>query len=614
MPYHVPFIDQDISDANRVTAAWLNGVNDLVYGNGNAAAGAALLQYIAGMTGAATRTAQNKMREMVTVTDVKDSGVVTTADIQKALDFVSSGGGLVRIPNGVDVLIDGDLSVPANCALSADKAPLGSITPADMAAFRPRVYVASSATIELNNASALTNLMLLRQGLTFNITSAQVAAQFLGTAITLNDSTTDICIENCAVLGFAKGISGVGTNIARVRLSRLNMDNIAGIDLGIALDSNYIQEIHCWPFVTVNSTPEAGDAQLKRSGAALQIVGTNDWAHLTNVFSFGYFRGMRLGTTGQTVLVGCGNDYPALSASDGSIGLLIDGASTEIVSVAQQCAGVDNGVYANMTGSNARLTLVAPSLWENFSNAVVNERGIVDIIHPKLRKTGGTGTGVATVATSTSTHLSGGFVNGFAAGGSNASSSTKLYVNGTDFTGCTTPIVNPYKPSAASATTLVVDGISSVIEVTGTTTMQSISPASPYAGKTLTLYFTAALTVLGTVGNISLGGNYVTEAGSTLTLYCDGTSFFRLDPEFLNSGVVTDTTDGSGDVTVTHGLGVAPEQIYIQLSGASSVAVWQPHSVSTTIFKVRFWSIPSGPGAPLTGTSVTFSWQARVAL
>jgi hypothetical protein len=32
MPYHVPFIDNDVSSGNRVMAAWLNGVNNHTYG------------------------------------------------------------------------------------------------------------------------------------------------------------------------------------------------------------------------------------------------------------------------------------------------------------------------------------------------------------------------------------------------------------------------------------------------------------------------------------------------------------------------------------------------------------------------------------------------------
>lgn len=76
--------------------------------------------------------------------------------------------------------------------------------------------------------------------------------------------------------------------------------------------------------------------------------------------------------------------------------------------------------------------------------------------------------------------------------------------------------------------------------------------------------------------------------------------------------VTTDTTDGSGDITITHGMAATPTYVRAQLQGAASIAVWQPHTIGATTFKVRFWSIPAGPGAPLTGTSVTINWEASI--
>jgi len=57
------FIDGDLSQSNRIVAAWLNDVNNLRYGAGNSARGAALLQFIASGGSAATRTAQAKLQD-----------------------------------------------------------------------------------------------------------------------------------------------------------------------------------------------------------------------------------------------------------------------------------------------------------------------------------------------------------------------------------------------------------------------------------------------------------------------------------------------------------------------------------------------------------------------
>jgi hypothetical protein len=52
-----------------VEAAWLNDLNNLRYGAGNAARGAALLQFIGAGTGASTTDVQTKLRELPSVTE-----------------------------------------------------------------------------------------------------------------------------------------------------------------------------------------------------------------------------------------------------------------------------------------------------------------------------------------------------------------------------------------------------------------------------------------------------------------------------------------------------------------------------------------------------------------
>lgn len=63
------FIDGDLSQSNRIVAAWLNDVNNLRYGSGNTARGAALLQFIGAGTGASTTDVQTKLRELPSVTE-----------------------------------------------------------------------------------------------------------------------------------------------------------------------------------------------------------------------------------------------------------------------------------------------------------------------------------------------------------------------------------------------------------------------------------------------------------------------------------------------------------------------------------------------------------------
>lgn len=63
------FIDGDLSQSNRIVAAWLNDVNNLRYGAGSAARGSALLEFTASGTGAVARTTQSKLSDIVADSD-----------------------------------------------------------------------------------------------------------------------------------------------------------------------------------------------------------------------------------------------------------------------------------------------------------------------------------------------------------------------------------------------------------------------------------------------------------------------------------------------------------------------------------------------------------------
>ena len=76
------FIDGDLSQANRIVAAWLNDVNNLRYGASSSARGAALLQFMGSGAGASVRTAQGKLQDpgMVAPFDYGAVGDGTTDD------------------------------------------------------------------------------------------------------------------------------------------------------------------------------------------------------------------------------------------------------------------------------------------------------------------------------------------------------------------------------------------------------------------------------------------------------------------------------------------------------------------------------------------------------
>jgi hypothetical protein len=55
-------------------------------------------------------------------------------------------------------------------------------------------------------------------------------------------------------------------------------------------------------------------------------------------------------------------------------------------------------------------------------------------------------------------------------------------------------------------------------------------------------------------------------------------------------GTISGTTDASGDLTVTHGMDVTPIVVVSSKNGAVTTGECQPHTFTSTTFKIRFWT------------------------
>lgn len=456
----------------------------------------------------------------------------TDNDAGALLDALSladaSGGGSVLIPSGRTCYINSTVVVPANCAvIGSRRGPVGHINPSAIMGFRPRVVLGPAGKLVLNNSSGLIGLTIMRHDLAWYGASSTLS-DWTGTAVEIADLTTDSIVEDCTILGFAYGIRSAlaATNVSRVRLARLNMDNINCVLLENSYDVTYLDQIHCWPFVTVASEPESNNVHIKRSGAGIRLLGSHDWTKVTDCFTFGYAYGMYASGADSVTFLSCGNDHPA-AAPDGSFGFLIDGDSFECRIIGGQVAGKTNGIYLNSSSVNGSLIVSATNVWESKGNAVVNERGRLVMDGFSLRNTDGAGTGVAARDTSTETRIANGEITGFSVGISAESSSVRVFHHNVDFSGTTTGVVNPFKPTIASAATIAPDGECIFYEVTGTTNITSIGNAAAYAGRMLALKFTGTLTVTDG-GNLKLGGDFSATADDVLTLLSDGTNWYQV--------------------------------------------------------------------------------------
>ena len=72
-------------------------------------------------------------------------------------------------------------------------------------------------------------------------------------------------------------------------------------------------------------------------------------------------------------------------------------------------------------------------------------------------------------------------------------------------------------------------------------------------------------------------------------------------------GAISTSTDGSGDVTVTHGMGTTPTAVLVTPTGTTAWIV-SVHTIGATTFKVRFFD---AAGAAVTSTAVTATWLGK---
>jgi hypothetical protein len=101
-----------------------------------------------------------------------------------------------------------------------------------------------------------------------------------------------------------------------------------------------------------------------------------------------------------------------------------------------------------------------------------------------------------------------------------------------------------------------------------------------------------------TSGNSTL--NWSAVAGNYKATHCIGIVT-------QNAGGASGTTDGSGDLTVTHGLVSTPTRVMVTVTG-TTYAHAQVHTIGSTTFKIRFFD---AAGVALATTSLTADWDAR---
>lgn len=96
---------------------------------------------------------------------------------------------------------------------------------------------------------------------------------------------------------------------------------------------------------------------------------------------------------------------------------------------------------------------------------------------------------------------------------------------------------------------------------------------------------------------------YVTNSGSG-PMFGAVANVYKAD---LGAGVLSGSTNGSGDFVVTHGLGAQPSAVFLQGIATGSLQ-YSVQSVTSTQFTVRVYD---AAGTPAASTSVNINWHAK---
>jgi hypothetical protein len=524
-------VDQmTVSNAGVVTAnSFVGNVTGAGTFSGNSSSATALA------TGSTTaRTLANRFSDVVNVKDfgaVGDGIVNDRPFIQNAIDSLGEAGGTVYIPNGMKCLIDlNGLIIKPNVSLVGPHKFVGSPKDNSSAPYNNLggaiILDAETAgvSIYMEGGSSLSGLLIYRKGMVFPV---QNASAFTGTAIIATDD--DVAVTHSMILGFNKAYFSVGQ--ARARIEYVYMDNVNGIEINQCYDIMNVSNCHAWPFATI--AWGAGNS-INRSGTAYKFT-VNDWGKLTNCFSYGYFRGVLIDTAASMTLLGCGFDNTPVPLFAGSVGIFIQGVCPDTRIIGCQCAAQDlAGIYLAV-GNPPQWTIIdSYNCWGGGTHGILIDNGNATI----------TGSGFRDIdyAVSTTNALSkiifdNNYCYNITSGIINSSVTNVSTLYGKNNVELTT-YINPISNTIVCDTVIPAASIcplpqyGNVFFVNGTSGFNELKYG--WAGRQVTLVFTAVLTVTATVSptptsnEMVLTGNFTTAIGNTLTLIHTGIVWYEV--------------------------------------------------------------------------------------
>ncbi len=519
-----------------------------------ASSGSSLIGHIASGTGAVARTAQSKMRDIVSAADYSGYDQTGASDCKAAIlaAAVAIGmGGVVYVPG--KALIDTALTVPAGVTLKgpyAQVASFGSNQDASTYNSMSALIVNPSVSIKLSSGAGIDGCFIYRKGMTF---PAPNTSAFAGTAI-IGDGTNfldgdDLNIKNSLIIGFAQAI--YTNQCQRVKCTDIYFDCTSGIRIRNSVDVSYVTRCHGWPFSTIKTYALAGgvnggnaaEVLLQRSGTAFLFDNVGDWTKVTDCFSYGYFRGVNVDSCNSMTLISVSSDNTPedptgfalpLLGHPGAIGFVITGTSFDTRLIACQSAAQGNAAYYINTSSGSPTRMYGCDAWSPIERCVLVDSGDLAVIGgtqrnapdgvvvnnanswvwiDEVRFNALSGFAVKTLVSTSRVRIGRNNDFGNAAAGSVA-------VTGTLTT-----------PSVASAATLNLPANGNEFGITGTTDFGTL--VGGYKDRWVRLFFSDVLTVFSGTGStnnmrLSGGADFATTNGATLTLAHNGVQWYEV--------------------------------------------------------------------------------------
>ena len=487
--------------------------------------------------GITPRTIASRFGEII---NIKDFGAVCDGITNDSLAFEAAFeklgilGGTVEIPYNAKCLIDTALTVPSGISIIGPRRFLG--TPGNNLSnpynnLGGSLIINPLVSISLSSGSGISGCLIYRKGITFPSVDSIL---FSGTAITgIND---DYFVVDSMILGFNKAIYSTG--VQRPRLMNLYLDNNNGIEIANCTDICRIENVHAWPFVTINGA--ISHVGLERPGTAISLHDVADYTKITNCFTYGYSIGFNVFNASSVIFIGCAADNTSTGVSIyqniDSTGFKITGPTTWSCRLigCQSSAQELYGIYVDVsTGNSVRISGSHISfnnqhgIYVNSGDVMVGGSSIINNCNINGISINNVASRV-TIDNSVRMEANAVPINAIVATSEIYIDRPELvYANGSAlYSG-----INWTVKSIASIDPLPLPTMGNAFRVTGTTSFGLISGGWP--GRTIRLLFSGVLTLFSSTGSVAamrLSGaaNYVSSNGSSITLMHDGNQWYEI--------------------------------------------------------------------------------------